>query len=114
MTFEREESSPRQIDDKRASFLELIFGKDLDLPSSAKRINISTRVSTTVVDVLDALIELGAFSSRSEAVATYLEYIIHSKLNLYQELIIRAERISNMRDSAIDLNTDLFERKEET
>ncbi|MHA2426109.1 MAG: hypothetical protein ACXAEF_15065 [Candidatus Thorarchaeota archaeon] len=93
---------------KKATFLKLIFGNRIQTEREVHRINVSTRIAIDVVHALDALIELGVFSSRSEAVSTYLDYAILSQPQLYEELKARAQKISLMRDSAIELDPDLL------
>ncbi len=103
---------PKPATDERIiSFREQIFGKNTETKdeSDIQRINVMTRIRDDVVEVLDALVELGAFNSRSEAVASYLEHAILSKAELYQKLKTRAKKISKMRESAMDLALEAFQ-----
>ncbi|MHA1961763.1 MAG: hypothetical protein ACW99U_16190 [Candidatus Thorarchaeota archaeon] len=111
---------PRKIeastDDVRImSFREQIFGKSAEKKddSDIQRINVMTRVRSDVVEVLDALVELGAFNSRSDAVASYLEDAILSKPKLYDDLKTRAKKIARMRESAMDGAIEAFQEGRE-
>ena len=92
-------------EDSKLSFREQIFGKQskTEDDEDIRRINVMTRLRVDVVDILDALVELGAFKSRSEAVAVYLENQIISNLELYEKLKVRAKEIGQLRESAIEL-----------
>jgi DNA replication protein DnaD len=92
-------------EDTKLSFREQIFGKQTktEEDESIRRINVMTRIRIDIVDILDALVELGAFKSRSEAVAAYLENQILSNLELYEKLKERAKKIGQLRESAIEL-----------
>ncbi len=98
-------------EERRLTFREQIFGKqtEKDEDEDIQRINVMTRIRVDVVEVLDALVELGAFNSRSEAVASYLEHSILSKSELYDKLKTRAKKISKMRESAMDLALEAFQ-----
>ena len=105
----------KPTDDERIiSFREQIFGKYTETidDSDIQRINVMTRIREDVVEVLDALVELGAFNSRSEAVASYLEHAIVSKTELYDKLKDRAKKISKMRESAMDLALEAFQERQ--
>jgi hypothetical protein len=94
----------------RSVFGEIIFGKQayLDDQKDVKRINVMTRIRKDVVDIIDALVLLGAFKSRSEAVASYTEYSILSKKAGYERLKKRAQEVGIMRESAINLALEEF------
>jgi hypothetical protein len=94
----------------RSVFGEIIFGKQVYLEGEKdiKRINVMTRIRKDVVDILDALVLLGAFNSRSEAVASYTEHSILSKRAGYERLKKRAQELGIMRESAMDLALEEF------
>jgi hypothetical protein len=98
-------------DGRRQTFREQLFGKQQieEEDDKVKRINVMTRIRMDVVEVLDALVELGAFNSRSDAVASYLEHIILSKSDLYDKLKERAKEVGKMRDSAMELAIEVFQ-----
>ncbi|MFW9870849.1 MAG: hypothetical protein ACFFEL_14565 [Candidatus Thorarchaeota archaeon] len=59
-----------------------------------------TRMSVDTVEILDALVELEIFKSRSEAVAAFVERMIVSKMDLFQEIRSQAGDIIKKRESA--------------
>jgi len=67
-----------------------------------REIHIMTRLSTEIVEALDALIALNVFKSRSEAVAAYVENSIINNSELYEKLIKKAKEVSEIRDTAMD------------
>ena len=73
-----------------------------DLGQQNREISVMTRMSTEIVEILDALVELEIFKSRSEAVAAYVENAIINNSELYESLIEQAQEVSEMRDSAMD------------
>ncbi len=97
-------------DDPRVKFWELFFGKlhESEWSEDLQRTNVMTRVRSDVVEVLDALIELGAFNSRSEAVSVYIEQAILSHSKLYEKLKTRAQEMGRVRESAVDLVKDFY------
>ena len=88
----------------KASLREQIMGKSLehDFKFDKREIHVMTRLSESVVDILDALVVLNVFKSRSEAVAAYVESSIISDIELYENLIMKAKEVTEMRDSATD------------
>ncbi|MGY5858686.1 MAG: hypothetical protein RTU63_04900 [Candidatus Thorarchaeota archaeon] len=89
---------------KRESLREQIMGKreDSDFNVDKREIHIMTRLSTQIVEALDALIALNVFKSRSEAVAAYVENSIINNSDLYEKLIKKAKEVSEVRDTAMD------------
>ena len=89
-------------------FEELIFGEQVHIEEDVrvKRINVMTRIREDVVEVIDALLELGVFNSRSDAVSSYTEHAILSRKTLYGELKERAKEVGRMRESAFDFTLD--------
>lgn len=109
-------SKKRRIADEenqKVKFWKLIFNKvyENDEGDDILRINVMTRVRTDIIDTLDALVELGAFNSRSEAVSVYTEQAILSQSKLYEKLKKHAQDMSKVRDSAVDLIKDFREKE---
>ena len=104
-------SKATKDEERILSFREQIFGDSPNIKedSDHQRINVMTRVREDVIEIVDALIELGAFNSRSEAAAAYLEHAILSNLQLYETLKSRAKKVSKMRESAMDLVIEAFQ-----
>ncbi len=88
----------------RESLREQIMGRreESDFNVDKREIHIMTRLSTQIVEALDALIALNVFKSRSEAVAAYVENSIINNSELYEKLIKKAKEVSEIRDTAMD------------
>ncbi|MFX0053371.1 MAG: hypothetical protein ACFFAX_06485 [Promethearchaeota archaeon] len=65
-----------------------------------REISVMTRMSSDVVEILDALVELEIFKSRSEAVAAFVEKSIASRGDLFDEIKVQAKEITRMRETA--------------
>ena len=78
MARKKKESTDEQ--QTRLSLREQILGKDSagEFTTRTRGTHVMTRLSDDIVRVLDALVELGIFNSRSEAVAAYVEKAILS------------------------------------
>ncbi|GAG76314.1 unnamed protein product, partial [marine sediment metagenome] len=58
------------------------------------------RMSGDIVEVLDALVELDIFKSRSEAVSAFVEQAITARGSMFEEIKTQASEIRKLRDSA--------------
>jgi len=65
-----------------------------------REISVMTRMDSYIVEVLDALVELEVFKSRSEVVSTFMEQMIMDRKKLFDEIRTQAQDISNKRESA--------------
>ena len=65
-----------------------------------REISVMTRMSPYIVEVLDALVELEVFKSRSDVVSTFMEQMIMERKPLFDEIRNQAKDISNKRESA--------------
>ncbi|TFG27192.1 hypothetical protein EU528_13260 [Candidatus Thorarchaeota archaeon] len=65
-----------------------------------REISVMTRMSPYIVEVLDALVELEVFKSRSEVVSTFMEQMIMDRKPLFDEIRNQAQDISKKRESA--------------
>lgn len=65
-----------------------------------REISVMTRLSTDIVDILDALVELEIFKSRSEVVASFVEKAIMEKKDLFDSIAIQASDIEKKREAA--------------
>ena len=98
----------------RVDLREQILGEGSEELASRPRSNqIMTRLSNEIVEILDALIELGVFNSRSEAVAVYVERSILTKLDMYKKLKEQAKQIGKMRESVAETALDIFRDPED-
>jgi Arc/MetJ-type ribon-helix-helix transcriptional regulator len=65
-----------------------------------REISVMTRMSPYIVEVIDALVELEVFKSRSEVVSTFMEQMIMDRKPLFDEIRNQAQDISVKRESA--------------
>ena len=65
-----------------------------------REISVMTRMSPYIVEVIDALVELEVFKSRSEVVSTFMEQMIMDRKPLFDEIRSQAQDISKKRESA--------------
>ena len=68
-----------------------------------REISVMTRMSSDIVEILDALVELEIFKSRSEAVAAFIERVINARKKMFDEITTQAKDIRTKRDSARQL-----------
>lgn len=71
-----------------------------DSVSKKREVSVMTRMSGDIVEILDALVELEIFKSRSEAVSAFVEQAISSRIKLFEEIRTQATDIQKLRDSA--------------
>ncbi len=80
---------------------QLLGGLSVGAPSGKKReVSVMTRMSGDIVEVLDALVELDIFKSRSEAVSAFVEQAIIARGSMFEEIKTQASEIRKLRDSA--------------
>ncbi|MHA1770699.1 MAG: hypothetical protein ACTSYL_02885 [Candidatus Thorarchaeota archaeon] len=65
-----------------------------------REVSVMTRMSADIVEILDALIELEIFKSRSEAVAALVEQVISARQSLFDQIRLHAMEIREKRDTA--------------
>lgn len=83
------------------SLREQLLGRLSDEDLSKKReVSVMTRMNGDIVEILDALVELEIFKSRSEAVSAFVEQAISARMNLFEEIKGQAADIRQLRDSA--------------
>jgi Arc/MetJ-type ribon-helix-helix transcriptional regulator len=80
-----------------------------------REVSVMTRMDPYIVDILDALVELEIFKSRSEAVSTFVEKAIMPKKELFEEIRTQANKIVKIRESAQRLSLQAIQddREEE-
>jgi Arc/MetJ-type ribon-helix-helix transcriptional regulator len=84
------------------SLREQLLGRlsDEDLSSKKREVSVMTRMSNEIVEILDALVELEIFKSRSEAVSAFVEQAISARMSMFEEIKSQATDIRQLRDSA--------------
>jgi hypothetical protein len=65
-----------------------------------REISVMTRLSVDIVEILDALVELEIFKSRSEAVAAFIERSVVAKRELFETILAQAKDIESKREAA--------------
>ena len=79
--------------------------------SKKREVSVMTRMSGDIVEILDALVELEIFKSRSEAVSAFVEQAISARMNLFEEIRGQATDIRKLRDSAKKHAFEAFQEK---
>ncbi len=64
-------------------------------------IPVVARMNKRVVDILDSLVAIGVFKSRSEAAAALVEGAISSKEELFEDIRKQAASLSKRQDAAM-------------
>ncbi|MGD9395894.1 MAG: hypothetical protein PVJ05_05665 [Candidatus Thorarchaeota archaeon] len=84
------------------SLREQLLGRlsDEELVTKKREVSVMTRMSGDIVEILDALVELEIFKSRSEAVSAFVEQAISERKKLFDEIKTQAADIRQLRDSA--------------
>ncbi len=92
------DESPREL---REEILEIL---DVDLKKSdQKSYSTMTRLRADYIEILDALVKLEIFRSRSEAIASIVMKTLNSEMDLFQQLIVQAKRKDEMEETVKDL-----------
>jgi hypothetical protein len=73
---------------------------DDSISGQKREVSVMTRMRGDIVEVLDALVELNIFKSRSEAVSAFVEQAISAKASKFEEIKSQASEIRKLRDSA--------------
>ena len=97
------------------SLREQLLGRlsDEDLGSKKREVSVMTRMSGDIVEILDALVELEIFKSRSEAVSAFVEQAISARMSLFEEIKTQAADIRKLRDSAKKHAYEAFQEESE-
>ena len=95
------------------SLREQLLGRlsDDDLFSQKRDISVMTRMSPYIVEVLDSLVELEIFKSRSEVVASFVEKSIMEKKELFESIHEQASNIEKRREAAKELAFQAIQSK---
>ncbi|MHA2358896.1 MAG: hypothetical protein ACXAB5_01360 [Candidatus Thorarchaeota archaeon] len=76
---------------------------ELDISTETRDTSVMTRLSGSFVEIIDALVKLGIFKSRSEAIASIIEGAILKKFDMFQQLKLQADKLDEIQDSAKSL-----------
>ena len=75
-----------------------LYSEEFELKK--REVHVMTRLSSDIVEVLDALVELEVFNSRSAAVSAFVEKGIASQMDLYEDIREAGRKIADMREEA--------------
>ena len=97
---------PKDSDNEEArSSLRKQILKDLSIGkiNSKREISVMTRLSKQFVEMLDALVKLKLFRSRSEAVAGLVMKSIIAELDLFKQLKEQANKLDELQETVEEL-----------
>ncbi len=83
-----------------------LYSEEFELKK--REVHVMTRLSSDLVEILDALVELEIFNSRSAAVSAYVEKGISSQMELYENVREIGKRISDMKEAQKKLVFEAF------
>ena len=87
-----------------ANLREMILSKIVSEEMHGKRdFSVMTRLSKKFIEILDALVRLNIFKSRSEAIAALVMKTILSELELYNELKEQADKLDELEETVKEL-----------
>jgi Arc/MetJ-type ribon-helix-helix transcriptional regulator len=79
-----------------------------------REISVMTRLSTDIVEILDALVELEIFKSRSEVVASFVEKAIMDRKSFFDSITKQASDITKKREAAKHLAYEAIRSKSDS
>jgi Arc/MetJ-type ribon-helix-helix transcriptional regulator len=106
-------SKQKTADEKETSLRDELLGRfeREEYGLKNREISVMTRLSTDIVDILDALVELEIFKSRSEVVASFVEKSIMEKKGLFESIQEQANDIEKKREAAKELAFQAIQSK---
>ncbi|MFX1367784.1 MAG: hypothetical protein ACFFAY_04225 [Promethearchaeota archaeon] len=81
--------------------------------SGARNVSVMTRLGQDLVDILDNLVKLGIFKSRSDAVAAIVERTLLSQREAFEQLSEQVEKVEKIRGTALDITLKALEGGDE-
>ena len=76
-------------------------------------VHVMTRLSESIVEIVDALVTLNVFKSRSEVLAAYLENAVLKNTEMYMKIVEQARTVEGMRDTAMETVLDSLQNPDE-
>ncbi len=86
-----------------------LYSEEFELKK--REVHVMTRLSSDIVEILDALVELEVFKSRSEAVSAYVEKGISAQMDMYEDVREIGRNIADMKEKAKRLAFEAFQEK---
>ena len=81
--------------------------------TGARDVSVMTRLGQDSVDILDNLVKLGLFKSRSDAVASIVERTLLSQRQSFEELKNQVEKLEKIQGDAMDIALKALEGGQE-
>ena len=94
----------QEVPDSTANLREMVLSRIVSKELHGKReFSVMTRLSAKFIEIIDALVKLKIFKSRSEAVAALVMKTIFSELDLYNDLEEQAEKLDELQETVKEL-----------
>ncbi len=77
-------------------------------PNTKRDITVTTRLDEELVSMLDMLVTLGIFKSRSEAAATIIENTLFAQKEKFDLLKNQITKLEKIQDAAMDIAYDVL------
>lgn len=71
-----------------------------DFGLKKREVSVMCRLNAKTVAIMDALVELEIFKSKSEAIATFLQQVIAEREEMFEEILAQAKAIASKREAA--------------
>ena len=98
MSMNKDESEQDEsVTNLRKMILSKLESEEIDV--RRQKYSVMTRLSEEFIELLDALVKLDIFKSRSEAVAAIVMKSILSEYELYQQLKEQADKLGELQDT---------------
>lgn len=83
-----------------------------DAAEAGKRnVSVMTRLSSEMVEILDNLVKLGIFNSRSDAVAGIVEKTLLSQISSFNRLKEQVTKLEEIQGTALDIALKALDRE---
>lgn len=84
-----------------------------DISDAGKRdISVMTRLSSEMVEILDNLVKLGIYKSRSDAVAAIVEKTLLPQIESFNRLKEQVTKLEEIQGTAMDIAIKALDREE--
>ena len=97
----KKDTTPESSLSLREEILGMLSEDEFELKK--REVSVMTRLNRDYVEILDALVKLNLFKSRSEAVAAIVMKTLHSEFDVFQELKVQAEKLDDFQYTVKDL-----------
>jgi Arc/MetJ-type ribon-helix-helix transcriptional regulator len=87
---------------------EILEDLSISQSESKREVPVMTRLGTDLVELLDILVKLGIFNSRSEAVAAIVEKTLFSQQDKFKLLKTQVEKLETIQGTARGIAFDIL------